>query len=71
MVVDASVIMVGSEPVTALTCVVVEIIAVVATVISHDLAIVNWIGAVDSEEVDDWIVDDYIVSVVDSEPFDL
>ena len=41
------------------------------TVTSHDLAIVNWVGAVDTEEVDDWIEDDYIVSVVDSEPFDL
>ena len=50
---DVSVIMVGSEPVTALTCVIAYIIAVVETVTLHDLSIVNWGGAVDSDEVDE------------------
>ena len=61
--------MVASEPVTALTCVVAQIIAVVETVTSHDLTIVNLGGAVESDETDDQFMDaSYIVSVTDSEP---
>ena len=48
-----SVVRVGSEPITTLTCVVAWIISVVEIVTSPDLAIVNWGGAVDSDEVDD------------------